>query len=651
VDHEGNDRYIPQNGSGLGFAVHLSNAIVIDRSGNDYYFAKTHSGGVGSDRSTALLIDYAGDDIYGPSEVFVTEELKKSVKGQSNQPTAEEIHQQAQAKLADVSYGSALKPKALGFLIDFAGDDHYFARQNGWGESLGGVMPPVEPDDWSYAFLIDLNGTDIYGKSGRRDNHYATYFNHGLCYDIEYSGSTDITRLQLPALQRNTPETNPALKPFVHTASYADVQDLLKPDLFVRYQALGRLNRTTPVASGDYIRILSTSTDTELNRDLLEALVIRIINRQFRLRRSLEFDLLLSARDPYVRRFAARTLGRFRVKRAVSALIAAWGEETNEIRSDFIWALGRMDSAEAIGHLITVVRSDPDISSRRSAVEALSHLMRQTGDADPALSSKSKELFVAMLTDPDEVIRTLAAQALKRFGNAPDIITSLKHSLNDSSVYVQRAAANSLALNGIKAGIPVLIETLRYPSIDTFEHYDHDLITTLSYYAGVDFPEEKRYNYHTWQSWWQENGSELNLQQNLDIMKKIVRAFSAPNEELGISIFEKLIDEHPHNVVVKKRYQRFCYEWITYRLLTQENVSEDILKRCLRIQKIAVALKPDDPQAMASLAYFQVRLNKFSEAIATIQKAIQLDPDNAAYRRTLERYQYLQKRYKTTNNS
>jgi Flp pilus assembly protein TadD len=54
---------------------------------------------------------------------------------------------------------------------------------------------------------------------------------------------------------------------------------------------------------------------------------------------------------------------------------------------------------------------------------------------------------------------------------------------------------------------------------------------------------------------------------------------------------------------------------------------------------------------MASLAYFQVRLNKFSEAIATIQKAIQLDPDNAAYRRTLERYQYLQKRYKTTNNS
>ena len=134
-------------------------------------------------------------------------------------------------------------------------------------------------------------------------------------------------------------------------------------------------------------------------------------------------------------------------------------------------------------------------------------------------------------------------------------------------------------------------------------------------------------------------------------MQKITRAFSAPHEELGITIFERLIDEHPQNGVVKKRYKRFCYEWVTYRLLTRENIDEDILKRCLRLQKIAVALEPDDPQAMASLAYFLVRLNKFNEAIAAIQNAIQLDPDDAAFRKTLELYQELQNRSKIIDDS
>ena len=206
-------------------------------------------------------------------------------------------------------------------------------------------------------------------------------------------------------------------------------------------------------------------------------------------------------------------------------------------------------------------------------------------------------------------------------------------------------------INGIKAGIPVLIETLRYPSIDTFEHYDNELVKDLSYYTGVDFPKEKRYNYHTWQRWWQKNSSRVDLQQNLVIMQKITRALSAPQEELGITIFERLIDEHPQNVVVKKRYKRFCYEWVTYRLLTRKNIDNDILKRCLRLQKIAVALEPDDPQAMASMAYFLVRLNKFNEAIAAIQNAIHLDPDDAALREALEHYRELKNRYKTIDDS
>jgi tetratricopeptide (TPR) repeat protein len=310
-----------------------------------------------------------------------------------------------------------------------------------------------------------------------------------------------------------------------------------------------------------------------------------------------------------------------------------------------------MDPAEAIDPLITVLQSDSASICRRSALEALSNLNQRIKARDLTQNQKSKELFVNLLTDADEIIRFHSARALKKFAKEPGIIDALTQSLDDSSVYVQRAAAKSLALNGIKAGIPVLIETLRYPSIDTFEHYDNELVKDLSYYTGVDFPKEKRYNYHTWQRWWQKNSSRVDLQQNLVIMQKITRALSAPQEELGITIFERLIDEHPQNVVVKKRYKRFCYEWVTYRLLTRKKIDNDILKRCLRLQKIAVALEPDDPQAMASMAYFLVRLNKFNEAIAAIQNAIHLDPDDAALRETLEHYQGLKNRSKTIDDS
>jgi hypothetical protein len=323
VDHQGDDRYIPQNGSGLGYAVHLTNAIVIDREGNDYYFAKTHSGGVGSDRSIALLIDTAGDDVYGPSEAFVREELKKAAQRQNVKLIKEEINQQVQTELPDVSYGSALKPKALGFLIDADGNDQYFARQNGWGESLGGVMPPVDPQHWSFAFLIDLNGMDLYSKPGRYDNHYATYFNHGLCYDTEYTGNLEITRDPLPVTPRSNPETNAGLRKWMHTALSTDLQGLLSPDLFVRYQALGGIIGTPAGSSNDLINILSMSPDPELNRDLIEVLLIHIVDRRLNLEHNREFELLLSARDSNVRRFAARW--RKKMKTCAQISSGRWG--------------------------------------------------------------------------------------------------------------------------------------------------------------------------------------------------------------------------------------------------------------------------------------------------------------------------------------
>jgi hypothetical protein len=215
---------------------------------------------------------------------------------------------------------------------------------------------------------------------------------------------------------------------------------------------------------------------------------------------------------------------------------------------------------------------------------------------------------------------------------------TLKKVLNDESVYVRRAAAKSLIFQGFKPAIAVLIDSLRYPSMDTFENYDHELANDLAFYCGIDFKKEKRYAYNTWKKWWDENYVSINLAKNLLIMKDIKSAFEAQNENMGITIFNRLMTENPDNLVIKKRYLRYCYEWITFRLLTRKHITKAILERCLRLQKIMAEIEPNNSQIKARLAYYYARLSQFNNAVAAVQSAIAIDPDNKGYHQALNQY-------------
>ena len=188
VDHAGDDKYIPKNGYGISSAVHWTASAFIDKAGNDNYYGATQTGGVASDRSVAIMADYEGNDIYGPTPEYLKNLIKKEHANEKKTLDDDSIDLLINKKLADVSYGAAKKPNAIGVLIDYQGDDRYYARNSGWGESCGGVMPPLEPRHWGHALLLDLNGNDFYSKSGRKNNHYHLYYNHGICYDTEYSG-------------------------------------------------------------------------------------------------------------------------------------------------------------------------------------------------------------------------------------------------------------------------------------------------------------------------------------------------------------------------------------------------------------------------------------------------------------------------------
>jgi hypothetical protein len=641
VDHSGIDKYIPKSGNGLGFAVHLSNAVFIERDGNDYYFGNTQTGGVGSDRSVGLMVDYNGNDVYGPTMDFARKETEAELSQQNLKVSQTEMNQSIQEKLADASYGSAHKPGALGVLIDYKGNDHYFARQDGWGESVGGVIPPADPLHWSHAIHLDLGGNDFYVKEAKKDNTYVKYFGHGLSYDTEYRGNEIIAKLPLPPTGRTVFQTEKLPMLLENNPIYMELQDLFEPDLFSRYAAIGKIIEKGPAILPDLISMLSVSENNELNRDIIEILNNFIINRQMQQRHSEDFAALLRAKDPFVQKFAALAFGWHQVKNSVPFLISALEGATKHMRSHIIWALGRIDSPEAIDAIVDKGFSEPDLLCRRAAYIALENHLRQINENHVAQKDKIIERLQIGLEDSDEVVRLYAATALQTFGQDSDIMRALLKRFQDVSVYVQRAAAKSVILNGSTEGIPVLIETLKYPSIDTFEHYDHELAKDLAFYTGIDFSEEKRYAYATWNNWWRQHGSQINLKQNLAIMKKIDSAFEADGEAEGIAIFEALMIANPDNVVVKNRFQRFCYEWITFRLLTREEVTEDILKRCLRLQKIKTKLDPADAGGFSSLAYFHARLKEYENAIAAIQIAIQLNPKKAEYRDTLKKYVYL----------
>ena len=641
VDMNGSDKYISKNGYAMGFAVHLSNGILIDRNGDDQYIGSEYTGGVGSDRSTGLLVDYAGNDIYGPDDATAKALFEKDPDVRPDSASQDDQHFTVQDKMAMLSFGAAVKPKALGMLIDIRGDDRYYANPREKTESTGGVVPPSHPQDWSHAVLLDLSGRDFYNKRGRKDNHYHKYLGHGLSYDTEFVDVKNFAKNSLNPVHRRSKFSGQLLAIVGNSQIQHELIDLSNPDLYIRTAAVAKINAKGMAVVPDLVKVLVASGDNELNRDILEIINFHLLSG--RPQRSLYKDLetLLKAVDPFVRTFAARKIGYWQLSTARPALVRAAADSDDRVRASVFWALGRVGNPENQAILIAASTADPSIICRRAAVAGLSAMANrmnkhQNGGSDPKI-----EALLAALEDADEIVRTFAAEGLSSRVKRESVAKALHNKLTDKSAYVVRASATSLILNGHKEGIPYLIETLQFPSIDTFEHYDQEIQKDLAYYCGIDFPPESRYEYETWHRWWSENSASVDLELNLTIMQRIRTAFEASDEEKGIAILDELRETHPDNVVVRNRYARFCYEWITYRLLTKRLVDEAVLKRCLRLQIKLTEIDPVNAGYWSRLAHFHARLSAYDLAANALQTALELEPENEYFQTVLKQYKML----------
>ena len=608
VDHAGDDQYIPEQGYGVGFAVHLSNAVLIDVQGDDFYLGKTHTGGVGSDRSVAILADYQGNDIYGPSDTYIKDALAHDT-AVAGKDTTESIDELVHDRLAGLSYGAAQKHKALGFLFDYRGNDKYYGRQRGWGESCGGVMPPQYPQHWSHAVLLDLGGQDYYAKTGAKNNHYFKYHGHGICYDTEHP-ETGVPSNGQPTNRWQMQPGHRAVR-----LNFQDVQSddtalagLGSPDLFIRFAAIGKLGQSGTKIIEPLMQILAVSNDLERNRDIIE--VLGYLHERKKLDPMQHSKLvadLLKAPDPFVRKYAARLLGWWGGPEAIAGLMQSLARESDNVLAHCVWALGNIGSDVSVDALIAVLSRSGSPEVKQATIEALGSIVLQAGPPTGARRNVLREILVQGLDDPDAIIRAHAATGLYAFSGNPDVIGMMRPKLQDPDVYVRRAIAHTLARSGDKQGIPTLIESLRFPSIDTFDFYDQDLVKDIAFYCGVDFPDAQRFDHGTWRDWWQANAQHVDLAHNLTVKKQIEDAFAAFPESRGLATFERLMQTENGNLMVKRRYQRFCRDRIRY-LLGHRAIERTIIERCIVLQRILNDLDPDDMKVKKQLLLFEQQL-------------------------------------------
>lgn len=633
VDHRGNDTYQTNGKFGIGFGVHLSSGILIDYCGNDQYYGKNRVGGAGSDRSIGVLLDYQGDDRYGYP-------INESFEKFSTTKTIQEKTTESLSSLSEASFGFALKYKGLGFLFDLKGNDRYAGRSNGWGQSCGAVMPPVEPENWSHALLLDINGNDHYNLAPRKNNHYYTPMGYGLCYDTDHKNDGEFAVL-LNDYNIQNKATGKKNIPDALTDN-PQVLRLTDPCLFARFNAIGKIVGEQTSIVHELCRVLGVSEDRNLNRDLIEALTPFIVQGRMKKPETRAFVRLLNAADPYVQRYCAATLGWWKVVSTKKDLVNALDEPDPLTRSYVIQALGKMQDQHLLSNLVDRAENDSSPECRKTAFQAISGFPLDPLGSDYPVPmkntvSRARILLHKGLLDDDPLIRKYACEGLRIFENGNVPIDKISTLFMDSNVYVRRAAAKTAILAGEKKGIPVLIETLKFRSIDTYEHYDHEIAKDLSFFCGIDFPGNIRYEYATWMNWWIRNGETVDLKINLDIMQRIQEAFSNwDTEERGLTIFRQLFSTYPDNVVIINRYRIFCREWIDYRLLAGGNLTVEKINRCLRLLAFLAQIDPDNARPHIRMADLYLRIQKFDQAITEMQRAIALDPENNDFKKRMK---------------
>jgi hypothetical protein len=146
--------------------------------------------------------------------------------------------------------------------------------------------------------------------------------------------------------------------------------------------------------------------------------------------------LLKEDENPYIRKYAAFSLGRFyKEDKVVKALIQALHDPFNEVRGATAEALGSIGDPQGVDPLLKLIKEDPDPEVRVKAAQSLGCF---------SIESRALEALIYALNDPSKIVRQQAAAALANFKDHKIIDPLLKLSKEDPDEKVRVTAIGTL---------------------------------------------------------------------------------------------------------------------------------------------------------------------------------------------------------------
>jgi len=173
-DCSGNDKYLGHSDFSLG-AAHFGVAVLCDQAGIDIYQSKDYSQAYGGTLGAGLLIDFEGNDYYG--SIDQSDDLNKCLNSF--------VQGASSGRWAEATDGQSLGG-GVGFLLDFSGDDQYYANRFSQAASYYfslGLLYDHSGDDqynavshsqgysahFAISGFIEKTGNDIYNKNSDKE--------------------------------------------------------------------------------------------------------------------------------------------------------------------------------------------------------------------------------------------------------------------------------------------------------------------------------------------------------------------------------------------------------------------------------------------------------------------------------------------------
>ncbi len=438
---EGSDDIVEADFDAQGQGLHLAGGLLLRKGENGYFKGGFGSLGVSGDQSVGMFINVGGNNHFEGT---------------------------------DQSIGSSRKQQSVGMFLNIGGHNTYVFQQL----SNARLQFPQSPKEWSSALFLEvgdrsrfpedvdefIRGTDL---EWGIENHSAGVSVQTLgenSGDILFTKFHDVPKISFPFDPLHGWPDNTSYRPLVYHPKEA--QELADEILSANYDRRRQIYETL-----DLLRF----------RD-----------------RKIEYDLSYLLKNPsrlpedafnYAVLWAFRNKDRVDLKEIKSDLQS--GKFTSEYaRRMAVSLVGTFWTPDAIPILGQIMLEDRSDDTRYYAALALSlHLSDDTID-----------ILRKGVKSNSELVRYAIAKGLQESKN-PNAIELASSLFNDESFYVRRAAGLTAISLKSKEGIPVVLETLQYETLDTGENYGDNIYNQLSFYLGVNFGLDRQ----AWINWWSEN--------------------------------------------------------------------------------------------------------------------------------------------------